>query len=57
MSRNFKKEAEWVKNNYKRFEVRLPNEIASEFKDFLEKNNLTFSEWCKKKVQKELSKK
>ena len=57
MSRNFKKEADWLKNNYKRFEVRLPNDIAEEFKKFLSDNELSFAEWCKSKINDALSKK
>lgn len=51
--RNYKKENEWLKENYKRFEVRIEKEKANEF---LSKINKPFATWVKEKIEEELKK-
>lgn len=54
--RNIKNETEWLKNNYTRFEVRVPKEDAEVFKQYLRDNNISFNEWCKNAIKKEIQK-
>lgn len=51
--RNYKKENEWLKQNFKRFEVRIEKEKAEEF---IKKINKPFATWAKEKIEEELKK-
>ena len=49
----YKKENEWLKQNFKRFEVRIEKEKAEEF---IKKINKPFATWAKEKIEEELKK-
>lgn len=53
MPRNYQKELDWMKKNYKRFEVRVEKEKAE---ILLKKINKPFSTWVKEKIDEELTK-
>ena len=52
--RDYKKELEWEKNNYKKFVVRIDNKTAEKF---LAKLDEPFSAWAKKQIEKFLNEK
>lgn len=54
MTRDFKKENEWRKNKYKRFVVDVDKNTAERFQEKLQKDEITYSEWVKKHIEKYL---
>jgi len=50
MERNYKKEAEWAKEKYKRYGLRLDKSVAEAFEKKLKRDKKSFSIWIKKKI-------
>lgn len=51
MKRNYKKETERQKELNTIFKVKISNELAKEFKEKLEKNKITYSEFARKNIK------
>lgn len=51
MVRNLKKEAEWERQRYKRFQYRCPKDLADSLDKKLERDEINFSEWLKSKIE------
>ena len=56
MSRNVKKELEWLKENYIRKEVRIKKEVGKKFTEKLKKDGYTFNDWCNNEILKYIEK-
>jgi len=52
--RNLKKEAEWERQKYKRYQYRCPKETAEQLDEKLKADKLTFSQWLKEAINKYL---
>jgi hypothetical protein len=50
MSRNYKAEAAWSKQKYRRLEVRLSKEDADKLQRILEHDELSFAEWLRARI-------
>lgn len=50
MSRNLKKESEWERQKYKRYQYRCPKDTAAQLDEKLKADKLTFSAWLKAKI-------
>lgn len=48
--RDLKKEAEWERGRYKRYQYRCPKDLADQFDEKLVQDGLNFSEWLKLKI-------
>lgn len=51
MSRNYKKENEWLKENYCRIEGRVEKDFGNRFKLYLKSKNISFNEWLENKIK------
>lgn len=54
MSRDVRKETQWLKENYKRIEIRVKKEQAEQFIEQLKKENKTVNGWGNEQIQKYL---
>lgn len=52
--RNRKKEAEWERKKYKRYQYRCPKEVSEQLDKKLKSDKLTFSQWLKEKIEQYL---
>lgn len=52
--RNLKKEAEWEKNKYKRYQYKCNKETAKEFDNKLLTENISFSTWLRQRIKEYL---
>lgn len=50
MARNFKKEAEWEKGKYKRYQYRCPKEKAKKLDDKMKKEGIGFSDLARDSI-------
>lgn len=59
MSRDYKKENEWLKENYKRFEIRVKKNVAEKFMEYLKEDEDYWSvnDWGNKQIEKYINKK
>ena len=59
MSRDYKKENEWLKENYKRFEIRVKKIVAEKFMEYLKEDEDYWSvnDWGNKQIEKYINKK
>ncbi len=59
MSRDYKKENEWLNENYKRFEIRVKKNVAEKFLKYLneDENYLSVNSWGNKQIEKYINKK
>ncbi len=59
MSRDYEKENAWLKENYKRIEIRVKKGVAEKFLDYLKEDENYFSvnEWGNKQIEKYINKK
>jgi len=48
--RNLKKEADWERKKYKRYQYRCPKETAEQLDEKLKSDKTTFSAWLKEKI-------
>lgn len=53
MSRNYKKENEWLKENYCRIEGRVEKDFGNRFKLYLKSKNISFNEWLENKIKED----
>lgn len=51
MSRNYKKENEWLKEKYCRMEGRIEKDFGNRFKLYLKNKNISFNEWLENKIK------
>jgi len=51
---NLKKEAEWERKKYKRYQFRCPKDTAEQLDEKLKADKLTFSQWMKEQIKKYL---
>lgn len=51
MARNYKKENEWLKENYSRIEGRVEKVFGNRFKLYLKSKNISFNEWLEEKIK------
>lgn len=56
MGRNYEKEAKWAKDKYYRIHVALRKEKGEEFKEKLEKENKSVSDFINEKIDEYLKK-
>ncbi len=56
MARNYKKEAEWLKENYKRFEIRVDKELGEQFANLIKKQGISVNQWGSEQIKKYLKK-
>lgn len=52
--RNLKKEAEWERQKYKRYQYRCPKDVSEQLDEKLKSDKLTFSQWLKEKIEQYL---
>ena len=56
MARNYKKEAEWQKEKYKRIELRVEKELGEQFIELIEKQGISRNQWGSEQIKKYLKK-
>lgn len=54
MSRDYKKETNWLNTNYKRLEIRVKKEQAEHFTEQLKKEGKTVNGWGNEQIEKYL---
>ncbi len=52
MSRNYRKEAEWQKQKYKRIELRVDKKLGEEFIDLLESKGISRNDWGTEQIKR-----
>lgn len=57
MSRNYKKEREWLLENYKEVRANIKKELAEEFRKKLKEERCSVAEWMTEKIEDYLEKK
>lgn len=50
MTRNYEKEAAWLKSKYTDLRARVDKTLADDLKKSLEESNITYAQWLKNQI-------
>ena len=56
MARNYKKEAEWQKEKYKRIELKVDKQLGERFVHLIESQGISRNQWGTEQIKKYLQK-